>query len=147
MGARSNKRDLSSRKKEVSGATKFNKPIAESSKGKMDAQPNRSRDIKCDTSHKGPTQAQERDELKLLQGPITRSKARQMCMKLNRTIPNFISKALDAYTKEKENQDSLSCFQENQETESWPNLVIRPAPGNGYCFSLQARLIVFASST
>lgn len=46
-GQGSNKRDLPSRNKEVSGATKFNKPIAESSKGKMDAQPNRSRDIKC----------------------------------------------------------------------------------------------------
>ncbi|MFQ6659042.1 hypothetical protein Gotur_028081 [Gossypium turneri] len=71
-----------------------------------------------DTSHKGPTQAQERDGLKLPQGPITRSKARQMCMELNETVQDFISKALDVYTKQKENQDSLSCFQENQETES-----------------------------
>ncbi|XP_052483244.1 uncharacterized protein LOC105786844 [Gossypium raimondii] len=46
-GQGTNKRDMPSRNKEVSGATKFNKPIAESSKGKMDAQPNRSRDIKC----------------------------------------------------------------------------------------------------
>ncbi|MFQ6664057.1 hypothetical protein Gotur_031292, partial [Gossypium turneri] len=45
-----------------------------------------------------------------------------MRMKLDGTIQNFISKALDAYTKKKENQDSLSCFQENQETESWSNL-------------------------
>ncbi|MFQ6654667.1 hypothetical protein Gotur_025558 [Gossypium turneri] len=36
-----------------------------------------------------------------------------MHMKLNGTIQDFISKALEAYTKEKENQDSLSCFQEN----------------------------------
>ena len=35
-----------------------------------------------------------------------------------------VTKALDAYTKEKENQDSLSCFQENQETESWSNLAV-----------------------
>ncbi|XP_052483420.1 uncharacterized protein LOC128038888, partial [Gossypium raimondii] len=46
-GQGTNKRDMPSRNKEVSGATKFNKPIAKSSKGKMDAQPNRSRDIKC----------------------------------------------------------------------------------------------------
>ncbi|MFQ6665800.1 hypothetical protein Gotur_032410, partial [Gossypium turneri] len=75
-------------------------------------------------SHKGPIQAEERDRLKLPQGPITRSKARQMRMKLNGTIQDFISKALDAYTKEKENQDSLSCFQENQETESWSNFAV-----------------------
>ncbi|MFQ6667707.1 hypothetical protein Gotur_033627, partial [Gossypium turneri] len=74
-----------------------------------------------DTSHKGPIQAQGRDGPKLPQGPITMSKARQMHSKLNETIQKFISKALDAYTKEKENQDSLSCFQENQETESWSN--------------------------
>ncbi|MBA0653236.1 hypothetical protein Goklo_020433 [Gossypium klotzschianum] len=72
----------------------------------------------CDTSHKGPTQAQECDGLKLPQGPITRSKARQMHSKLNGTIQEFVSKALDAYMRERENQDSLSCFQENQETES-----------------------------
>ncbi|MFQ6645989.1 hypothetical protein Gotur_019993, partial [Gossypium turneri] len=77
-----------------------------------------------DTSHKGPTQAQERGGLKLPQGPITRSKARQMRSKLNGTIQEFISKALDAYTKEKQNQDSLSCFQENQETESWSNFTV-----------------------
>ncbi|MFQ6641333.1 hypothetical protein Gotur_016197 [Gossypium turneri] len=53
-----------------------------------------------------------------------RSKARQMRSKLNETIQEFVSKALDAYMKERENQDSLSCFQENQETESWPNLVV-----------------------
>ncbi|MFQ6622982.1 hypothetical protein Gotur_002000 [Gossypium turneri] len=47
-----------------------------------------------------------------------------MHMKLNGTIQGFINKALDAYTMEKENQDSLSCFQENQETESWANLVV-----------------------
>ncbi|PPD66290.1 hypothetical protein GOBAR_DD36833 [Gossypium barbadense] len=35
----------------------------------------------------------------------TRSKARQMRSKLNRTIQEFVSKALDAYTKERENQD------------------------------------------
>ncbi|MFQ6622066.1 hypothetical protein Gotur_002796 [Gossypium turneri] len=29
-----------------------------------------------DTSHKGPTQAQERDGIKLPQGPIMRSKAK-----------------------------------------------------------------------
>ena len=46
-------------------------------------------------------------------------------MKLNGVIQDFISKALDAYTKEKENQDSLSCFQENQEIESWPNFAVR----------------------
>ncbi|MFQ6667549.1 hypothetical protein Gotur_033521, partial [Gossypium turneri] len=80
--------------------------------------------ILLDTSHKGPTQAHERDGLKLPQGPITRSKARQMRMKLNGTIQDFISKVLDAYTKEKENQDSLSCFQENQETESWSNFAV-----------------------
>ncbi|MFQ6624213.1 hypothetical protein Gotur_003637, partial [Gossypium turneri] len=74
-----------------------------------------------DTSHKGPTQAQERDGLKLPQGLITRLKARQMRMKLNGTIQDFISKALDAYTKEKQNQDPLSCFQENEGTESWSN--------------------------
>ncbi|MFQ6667418.1 hypothetical protein Gotur_033457 [Gossypium turneri] len=39
-----------------------------------------------------------------------------MHMKLNGTVQDFISNALDAYTKEKENQDSLSCFRENQET-------------------------------
>jgi len=48
----------------------------------------------------------------------------QMRMKLNRTIRDFISKALDAYTKEKENQYLLSCFQENQETESWSNFSV-----------------------
>ncbi|MFQ6662014.1 hypothetical protein Gotur_029985 [Gossypium turneri] len=58
-----------------------------------------------DTSHKGPTQAQERDRLKLPQGPVMRSKARQMRTKLNGTVQDFISKALDVYTKEKENQD------------------------------------------
>ncbi|MFQ6624225.1 hypothetical protein Gotur_004530, partial [Gossypium turneri] len=63
-----------------------------------------------DMNHKGPTQAQERDGLKLPQGLITRSKARQMRMKLNGTVQDFISKALDACTKEKENQDSLSCL-------------------------------------
>ncbi|MFQ6653818.1 hypothetical protein Gotur_025039, partial [Gossypium turneri] len=47
-----------------------------------------------------------------------------MHLKLNGTIQDFISKALDAYTKEKENQDSLSCFQENQETESWSNFAV-----------------------
>ncbi|MFQ6636842.1 hypothetical protein Gotur_013548, partial [Gossypium turneri] len=47
-----------------------------------------------------------------------------MHTKLNGTIRDFISKALDAYTKEKENQDSLSCFQENQEIESWSNFAI-----------------------
>ncbi|MFQ6669721.1 hypothetical protein Gotur_034852 [Gossypium turneri] len=77
-----------------------------------------------DTSHKGPTQAQERDGLNLPQGPITRSKAKKMRTKLIGTIQDFISKALDVYTKEKENQDSLSCFQENQETESWSNFAI-----------------------
>ncbi|MFQ6634596.1 hypothetical protein Gotur_011747, partial [Gossypium turneri] len=71
-----------------------------------------------------PTKAQECDGLKLPQGPITRSKARQMRMKLNGTVPDFISKALDACTKEKENQDSLSCFQENQGTESWSNFAV-----------------------
>ncbi|MFQ6665940.1 hypothetical protein Gotur_032479, partial [Gossypium turneri] len=81
----------------------------------------RSKATTGDTSHKGPTQVQERDGLKLPQGPITRSKAGQMRSKLNGTIQEFVSKALDAYTKERENQDSLSCFQENQETESWPN--------------------------
>ena len=48
-----------------------------------------------------------------------------MRTKPNGTIQDFISKALDVYTKEKENQDSLSCFQENQETESWPNFAVR----------------------
>ncbi|MFQ6624226.1 hypothetical protein Gotur_004429 [Gossypium turneri] len=71
---------------------------------------------RTDTSHKGPIQAQGCDRLKLPQGPITRSKARQMRVKLNGTIQDFISKALDAYRKEKENQDSLSCFQKNQQT-------------------------------
>ncbi|MFQ6626156.1 hypothetical protein Gotur_004751 [Gossypium turneri] len=47
-----------------------------------------------------------------------------MRMKLNGTVQDFISKALDAYTKEKENKNSLSCFQENQETESWSNLAV-----------------------
>ncbi|MFQ6664656.1 hypothetical protein Gotur_031698, partial [Gossypium turneri] len=47
-----------------------------------------------------------------------------MRTKLNGTIQGLISKALDAYTKEKENQYSLSCFQENQETESWFNLAV-----------------------
>ncbi|MFQ6667164.1 hypothetical protein Gotur_033275, partial [Gossypium turneri] len=47
-----------------------------------------------------------------------------MRMKLNGAVQDFISKALDACTKEKENQDSLSCFQENQETESWSNFTI-----------------------
>ena len=78
-----------------------------------------------DTSHKGPIQVQERDGLKLPQGPITRSKARQMRSKLNGTIQELVSKALDAYTREQENQDSLSCFQENQEIESWPNFAVR----------------------
>ncbi|MFQ6624176.1 hypothetical protein Gotur_003790 [Gossypium turneri] len=67
-----------------------------------------------DTSHKAPTQAQEHDGLKLPQGPVTRSKARQMRMKLNGTIQDFISKALDACTKEKENQDSLSCSRKSR---------------------------------
>ncbi|MFQ6663034.1 hypothetical protein Gotur_030691, partial [Gossypium turneri] len=80
--------------------------------------------IPTDTSHKGPTQVQEHDGLKLPQGPITRSKARQMHSKLNGTIQEFVSKALDAYTKDKENQDLFSCFQENQETESWPNFAV-----------------------
>ncbi|MFQ6665326.1 hypothetical protein Gotur_032094, partial [Gossypium turneri] len=77
-----------------------------------------------DTSHKGSTQAQERDGLKLPRGPLTRSKARRMRTKLNGTIQDFISNALDVYTKEKENQDSLSCFQENQEAESWSNFAV-----------------------
>ncbi|MFQ6624190.1 hypothetical protein Gotur_004155, partial [Gossypium turneri] len=47
-----------------------------------------------------------------------------MRIKLNGIVQDFISKALDAYTKEKENQDSISCFQENQETESWPNFAV-----------------------
>ncbi|MFQ6648483.1 hypothetical protein Gotur_021436, partial [Gossypium turneri] len=47
-----------------------------------------------------------------------------MHMKLNGTVQDFIRKALDAYTKEKENQDSLSCFQENQKTESWSNFAV-----------------------
>ncbi|MFQ6665284.1 hypothetical protein Gotur_032060 [Gossypium turneri] len=47
-----------------------------------------------------------------------------MRSKLNGTIQEFVSKALDAYMKEKENQDSLSCFQENQETEPWPNFAV-----------------------
>ncbi|MFQ6640036.1 hypothetical protein Gotur_014841, partial [Gossypium turneri] len=47
-----------------------------------------------------------------------------MRMKLNGTVQDFISKALDVCTKEKENQDSLSCFQENQETESWSNFAV-----------------------
>ena len=47
-----------------------------------------------------------------------------MRMKLNGTVQDFISKASDVYTMEKENQDSLSCFQENQETESWSNFAI-----------------------
>ena len=38
-------------------------------------------------------------------GNDTRSKARQMRSKLNGTIQEFVSKALDAYTKERENQD------------------------------------------
>ncbi len=75
-------------------------------------------------SRKAQNQAHERDGLKLPQGPITRSKARQMRSKLNGTIQEFVSKALDAYTREQENQDSLSCFQENQETESWLDLAV-----------------------
>ena len=47
-----------------------------------------------------------------------------MRTKLNGTIQDFISKALDAYTKEKENHDSLSCFQKNQETESWSSFAV-----------------------
>ncbi|MFQ6626053.1 hypothetical protein Gotur_006341 [Gossypium turneri] len=47
-----------------------------------------------------------------------------MHTKLNGIIQDFISKALDAYTKGKKNQDSLSCFQENQETKSWSNLAV-----------------------
>ncbi|MFQ6663568.1 hypothetical protein Gotur_031051, partial [Gossypium turneri] len=47
-----------------------------------------------------------------------------MSTKLNGTIQGFINKALDAYIMEKENQDSLSCFQENQEIESWANLAV-----------------------
>ena len=47
-----------------------------------------------------------------------------MRSKLNGTIQELVSKALDAYTREQENQDSLSCFQENQETESWPNFAV-----------------------
>ncbi len=47
-----------------------------------------------------------------------------MRSKLNGTIQEFVSKALDAYMKERENQDSLSYFQENQETESWSNFVV-----------------------
>ena len=48
-----------------------------------------------------------------------------MRSKLNGTIQDIVSKALDSYTREQENQDSLSCFQENQETESWPNFAVR----------------------
>ncbi|MFQ6652009.1 hypothetical protein Gotur_024083, partial [Gossypium turneri] len=47
-----------------------------------------------------------------------------MRMKLNGTVEDFICKAIDAYTKEKENQDSLSCIQENLETESWSNFTV-----------------------
>ncbi|MFQ6655509.1 hypothetical protein Gotur_026030, partial [Gossypium turneri] len=47
-----------------------------------------------------------------------------MRSKLNGTIQEFVTNVLDAYTKERENQDSLSCFQENQETKSWPNFAI-----------------------
>ena len=48
-----------------------------------------------------------------------------MRSKLNGTIQELVSKALDAYTREQENQDSLSCFQENQEIEYWPNFAVR----------------------
>ncbi|MFQ6652870.1 hypothetical protein Gotur_024543, partial [Gossypium turneri] len=47
-----------------------------------------------------------------------------MRLKLNGTVQDFISKALDTYTKKKEIQDSLSRFQENQETESWSNFAV-----------------------
>ncbi|MFQ6656152.1 hypothetical protein Gotur_026383, partial [Gossypium turneri] len=47
-----------------------------------------------------------------------------MRTKLNGIIQDFISKALDAYTKDKENQDSLSYFQKNQEAKSWSNLAV-----------------------
>ncbi|MFQ6631263.1 hypothetical protein Gotur_008723, partial [Gossypium turneri] len=91
---------------------------------------------RSDTSHKGPTQAQERDGLKLPQGPIMRSKARQMHSKLNGTIQEFVSKALDAYTKEKENQETESWFnfavwsdfknQGNQDFKSWKSWSKKP---------------------
>ncbi|KAH1056669.1 hypothetical protein J1N35_034734 [Gossypium stocksii] len=60
----------------------------------------------------------------VLQGPISRSKAKQIRVKLNMTIQEFITKALDVHTTEKENQDSLSYFQENQEIEFWSNFVV-----------------------
>jgi len=66
-----------------------------------------------DTSHRGPTQAQERDGLKLPQGPITGSKAREIHMKLNGTIQDFISNALDAYTKENAKSRFTFLFSRN----------------------------------
>lgn len=48
----------------------------------------------------------ERDELSL----ITRSKVKQITVRLNRIIQYFITKALDVHTRGK-NQYSLSCFQ------------------------------------
>ncbi|KAH1091663.1 hypothetical protein J1N35_018920, partial [Gossypium stocksii] len=39
-------------------------------------------------------------------------------------IQDFITKSLDVHTTKKENLDSLSYFQENQETESWSNFAI-----------------------
>ncbi|KAH1046775.1 hypothetical protein J1N35_037559 [Gossypium stocksii] len=80
--------------------------------------------LENDASVKAQNKAHERDELKFLQGPIIRLKAKQIQARLSETIQCFVTKALDVYTIEKENQDSISCFQENQETESWSNFTV-----------------------
>ncbi|MBA0739691.1 hypothetical protein Gogos_012930, partial [Gossypium gossypioides] len=77
-----------------------------------------------DASLKAQNQAHEHDGLKFSQGPITTSKSKQIRARLNETIQDFVTKALDTHTTEKENQDSLSCFQENQETKSWSNFAV-----------------------
>ncbi|KAH1121706.1 hypothetical protein J1N35_004866 [Gossypium stocksii] len=74
-------------------------------------------------SRKAQNQVHEYDGLKFPQGPIMRLKAKQIRAKLNRTIQDFVTKALNAHTTEK-NQDSLSCFQENYETKSLSNFVV-----------------------
>ncbi|KAK5845503.1 hypothetical protein PVK06_001693 [Gossypium arboreum] len=77
-----------------------------------------------DAGRKAQNQAHERDGLKFPQGTIMRSKAKQIQGRLNKTIQDFVTKALNAHTTKKENQDSLSYFQENQETESLSNFVV-----------------------
>ncbi|KAH1056445.1 hypothetical protein J1N35_034510 [Gossypium stocksii] len=77
----------------------------------------------AETSMKLPRTSFEASKLEGLgRGHIT--KAKQIRARLNETIQDFVTKALDAHTTKKENQDSISCFQENQVAEYWSNFAV-----------------------